>query len=56
MQTIKYKANSQPFYVLMNHDESNLIIIPILWGNMPENEMMRHNEHLKSFDSIRSMC
>ncbi|MGB1042810.1 MAG: protein-disulfide reductase DsbD family protein [Tenacibaculum sp.] len=25
MQTIKYKANSQPFYVLMNHDESNLI-------------------------------
>ncbi|XRE43691.1 Cytochrome c-type biogenesis protein DsbD, protein-disulfide reductase [Tenacibaculum discolor] len=25
MQTIKYKANSQPFYVLMNHDESNII-------------------------------
>ena len=25
LQTIKYKANSQPFYVLMNHDESNLI-------------------------------
>ncbi|WP_299160291.1 cytochrome c biogenesis protein CcdA [uncultured Tenacibaculum sp.] len=25
MQTIKYKANSQPFYVLMAHDESNLI-------------------------------
>ncbi len=25
MQTIKYKANSQPFYVLMNHDETNLI-------------------------------
>ncbi|WP_417800138.1 protein-disulfide reductase DsbD family protein [Tenacibaculum sp.] len=24
MQTIKYKANSQPFYVLMNHDESNI--------------------------------
>ena len=25
LQTIKYKTNSQPFYVLMNHDESNLI-------------------------------
>ncbi|CAM1348366.1 protein-disulfide reductase DsbD family protein [Tenacibaculum insulae] len=25
LQTIKYKANSQPFYVLMAHDESNLI-------------------------------
>ncbi|CAM1346143.1 protein-disulfide reductase DsbD family protein [Tenacibaculum crassostreae] len=25
LQTIKYKANSQPFYVLMNHDETNLI-------------------------------
>ncbi|WGH75048.1 cytochrome c biogenesis protein CcdA [Tenacibaculum tangerinum] len=25
LQTIKYKANSQPFYVLMNHDESNII-------------------------------
>ena len=24
-QTIKYKANSQPFYVLMNHNEENLI-------------------------------
>lgn len=24
-QTLRYKANSQPFYVLMNHDESNLI-------------------------------
>ena len=24
-QTIKYKANSQPFYVLMGHDEENLI-------------------------------
>ena len=24
LQTIKYKANSQPFYVLMDHDESNL--------------------------------
>ncbi|RIY36570.1 thiol:disulfide interchange protein [Capnocytophaga canis] len=24
-QTVRYKANSQPFYVLMNHDESNLI-------------------------------
>ncbi len=23
-QTIKYKTNSQPFYVLMNHDEENL--------------------------------
>ncbi|MDD7887503.1 protein-disulfide reductase DsbD [Flavivirga sp. 57AJ16] len=25
MQTIKYKANSQPFYVLMDHNEDNLI-------------------------------
>lgn len=25
MQTIKYKANSQPFYVLINHNEENLI-------------------------------
>lgn len=25
LQTIKYKANTQPFYVLMAHDESNLI-------------------------------
>ncbi|WP_233883777.1 protein-disulfide reductase DsbD family protein [Tenacibaculum piscium] len=25
LQTIKYKANSQPFYVLMGHDEANLI-------------------------------
>ena len=25
MQTIKYKANSQPFYVLMDHKENNLI-------------------------------
>ena len=24
-QTIKYKTNSQPFYVLMNHNEENLI-------------------------------
>ncbi|MCB0383565.1 MAG: thioredoxin family protein [Psychroserpens sp.] len=25
LQTIKYKTNTQPFYVLMNHDEENLI-------------------------------
>jgi thiol:disulfide interchange protein len=25
LQAVKYKANSQPFYVLMNHDEENLI-------------------------------
>ncbi|MFI0430229.1 cytochrome c biogenesis protein CcdA [Mariniflexile sp. HMF6888] len=25
LQTVKYKANSQPFYVLMNHDVENLI-------------------------------
>ena len=25
LQTIKYKANSQPFYVLMDHAEENLI-------------------------------
>ncbi|WP_108866729.1 protein-disulfide reductase DsbD family protein [Aquimarina aquimarini] len=25
LQTIKYKANSQPYYVLMDHDENNLI-------------------------------
>ncbi len=25
LQTIRYKANSQPFYVLMDHDEENLI-------------------------------
>jgi len=25
LQTIKYKANTQPLYVLMNHDEENLI-------------------------------
>ncbi|TYQ00201.1 thiol:disulfide interchange protein DsbD [Tenacibaculum adriaticum] len=25
LQTIKYEANSQPFYVLMNHNEENLI-------------------------------
>ncbi|MBF8148890.1 thioredoxin family protein [Winogradskyella sp. F6397] len=25
MQTIKYKANTQPFYVLMDHDEENLV-------------------------------
>lgn len=25
LQTIKYKANSQPFYVLMDHNEKNLI-------------------------------
>ncbi|KJD34883.1 thiol:disulfide interchange protein DsbD [Tamlana sedimentorum] len=25
LQTIKYKANSQPFYVLMDHDEENLV-------------------------------
>lgn len=24
-QTVRYKANSQPFYVLMNHEEANLI-------------------------------
>jgi len=33
LQTIKYKANSQPFYVLMNHDESN-ISDPV--GYMPD--------------------
>lgn len=26
LQTIKYKTNSQPFYVLMGHDEENLIV------------------------------
>ncbi len=26
MQTIKYKTNTQPFYVLMDHNEKNLII------------------------------
>ncbi len=25
LQAVKYKANSQPFYVLMDHDESNLM-------------------------------
>ncbi|MDN3491574.1 protein-disulfide reductase DsbD family protein [Winogradskyella bathintestinalis] len=25
LQTIKYKANTQPFYILMDHDEENLI-------------------------------
>ncbi|TXN34972.1 thiol:disulfide interchange protein [Flagellimonas hymeniacidonis] len=25
LQTIKYKANSQPFYVLMDHEEQNLV-------------------------------
>lgn len=25
LQTVKYKANSQPFYVLMDHNENNLI-------------------------------
>ena len=25
MQTINYKANTQPFYVLMDHDEENLV-------------------------------
>ncbi|MBU2975090.1 protein-disulfide reductase DsbD family protein [Zobellia sp. B3R18] len=25
LQTLKYKANSQPFYVLMGHDEQNLL-------------------------------
>ena len=25
LQTIKYKTNSQPFYVLMDHNEENLI-------------------------------
>lgn len=25
LQTLRYKANSQPFYVLMDHDEENLI-------------------------------
>lgn len=25
LQTIRYKANTQPFYVLMDHDEKNLI-------------------------------
>ncbi|MEY2867722.1 MAG: hypothetical protein RIR01_122 [Bacteroidota bacterium] len=25
LQTLKYKANSQPFYVLMDHEENNLI-------------------------------
>ena len=25
LQTIKYKANSQPFYVLMDHNEENLL-------------------------------
>lgn len=25
LQTVEYKANSQPFYVLMDHDEENLI-------------------------------
>jgi thiol:disulfide interchange protein DsbD len=25
LQTIRYKANSQPFYVLMGHNEENLI-------------------------------
>ena len=25
LQTIKYKANTQPFYVLMGHDEENLL-------------------------------
>ena len=25
LQTLKYKANSQPFYVLMDHNEENLI-------------------------------
>lgn len=24
-QAVRYKANSQPFYVLMNHDETNII-------------------------------
>jgi thiol:disulfide interchange protein DsbD len=25
MQTIRYKTNTQPYYVLMGHDEENLI-------------------------------
>ena len=25
LQTIKYKANTQPFYVLMDHNEENLL-------------------------------
>jgi thiol:disulfide interchange protein DsbD len=25
MQTIKYKTNTQPYYVLMDHNENNLI-------------------------------
>lgn len=36
LQTIRYKANSQPFYVLMNHDETNLIIPTSYTPNVDE--------------------
>jgi thiol:disulfide interchange protein DsbD len=50
LQTIKYKANSQPFYVLMAHDESNLIAPVAYTPNVDEYHSWLKNG-IKNFKS-----
>ncbi|HEX9826583.1 MAG TPA: cytochrome c biogenesis protein CcdA [Flavobacteriaceae bacterium] len=50
LQTIRYKANSQPFYVLMGHDEENLID-PIAYTPNFEDYYAWLEEGVKKFKS-----
>jgi thiol:disulfide interchange protein DsbD len=50
LQTIRYKANSQPFYVLMGHDEENLID-PIAYTPNFEDYYAWLEEGIKKFKS-----
>jgi thiol:disulfide interchange protein DsbD len=50
LQTIRYKANSQPFYVLMSHDEENLID-PIAYTPNFEDYYAWLEEGVKKFKS-----
>ncbi|MCV6630159.1 MAG: protein-disulfide reductase DsbD family protein [Flavobacteriaceae bacterium] len=51
LQTIKYKANSQPFYVLMDHEENNLVA-PIAYT--PEVEVY-HDWLRKGIDTFKQL-
>lgn len=50
MQTIKYKANSQPFYVLMDHNEENLID-PVAYTPDVEDYYNWLKEGISNFDN-----
>jgi len=50
LQTIKYKANSQPFYVLMDHNENNLIA-PIAYTPDVENYLSWLKEGILNFNN-----